>query len=1164
MCDSVYMNNRRDYRSCNFQELCEEKARNGTPRERAEAMRYLKTGKVSLKLAIESEKIRMERALATGDTTLAEKYQNIIMRGEEIGILKGEFEITYEGAERIYRQVRQIVEKAGVKSNVDYAKMFEPFDPIADQDLISTGIFALIPEVREYVMNNSDILYKVSLTANSRGRSGYTLPTRHKKENNADDIIRTPIKNLYSSMSAPKDEAEAEVQRKLKVLLDKKVERETFHLFRDNPHETIKIIDDRIVEIDNAGLRDAYQRLQDTYNAYLNFEVIGVNQQFRDPRTGEQGVLPSLHQRSAQYHLMKERRLGIFDGCGTGKTAIAVLAQPLIERQIGRKPKTLVVVGTNAAKKAWKKGLVGDEFERYLAEPQNIFVVNGERKDREFMQNIERADWVIMNDDQLITGINGDETLFVDKLKEIGFDYFIFDEAHHIKSQRERTKPSERFPNGRPTLSTAAQELARRSEYVALLTANPIADRLNDYGVLASILQPEKFPTAQSLREKIRENPRELYTFFHERTVRRSSEEINDELDWEEKEEAVELTPIQDKIYRHLEQQRPNPFLQQARKALLDPRLVDPEVLKRTGVLGEVGIDSSAKYRKLEELLLSDDGPIARGEKFIIFTELREGVTQQEHEHLRKRYSEVGSPELYEKLQLNLTIDRIIEKSIREKFGRNLSVGVLDGTITDIEEKERVSDRLSKEKDLAGLICTTDTGGESVDFTAASYVVFLEEDYAPKTSEQALSRVVRKGQDKKVSVVFLRAKNTLDEEIENYVEAKRIVTKIAMDGHSLTEKELDLLETSGKERLIEMVKKRVGGTSIDTYLAQVENLDDFEVKKRMQGVKKGRTIITPSDYETTDAQRVNQLIGQDPVNCWFNPEFVELYMKTLPNLSPPVVHRARVVDLVNRAKNGQIIFPGNVLAEASGPSMLWEAYQGISPLIVQVGYQVPEITDRDISKLMLKHGKNPNKLLGNMNGKRSKIKQGTFDMVDNGSLLLLGSDDDVKKTLLESHRVLKDEGLLELVVKNSRFSDSFYSGMENLGFEIVSDKNTGFTISKDFMRRLKKLHGEHFAESYEAKLANTYMLLARKVDKPTDVKAEDFIFEKIEPEGEAENPRDPAESRSIIIPGRKGRSLHRRRREVHTREKIDAYLEYNIDRNSVVQKIKKIKQKEEK
>ena len=60
MCDSVYMNNRRDYLNCNFQELCEEKARNGTPRERAKAMRYLKTGKISLKLAIENERIRID------------------------------------------------------------------------------------------------------------------------------------------------------------------------------------------------------------------------------------------------------------------------------------------------------------------------------------------------------------------------------------------------------------------------------------------------------------------------------------------------------------------------------------------------------------------------------------------------------------------------------------------------------------------------------------------------------------------------------------------------------------------------------------------------------------------------------------------------------------------------------------------------------------------------------------------------------------------------------------------------------------------------------------------------------------------------------------------------------------------------------------------------
>ena len=88
-----------------------------------------------------------------------------------------------------------------------------------------------------------------------------------------------------------------------------------------------------------------------------------------------------------------------------------------------------------------------------------------------------------------------------------------------------------------------------------------------------------------------------------------------------------------------------------------------------------------------------------------------------------------------------------------------------------------------------------------------------------------------------------RAKDTLDEDIKNYVEAKRIVTKIAMDGHSLTEKELELLESSGKERLIEMVKKRVGGTSIDTYLAQVESLNDFLSKDKRFSNQKPKPLL---------------------------------------------------------------------------------------------------------------------------------------------------------------------------------------------------------------------------------------------------------------------------------------------------------------------------------
>lgn len=635
-------------------------------------------------------------------------------------------------------------------------------------------------------------------------------------------------------------------------------------------------------------------------------------------------------------------------------------------------------------------------------------------------------------------------------------------------------------------------------------------------------------------------------------------------MDWEEGEINVELTPIQRIIYDHLEQQRPSGgWLIQARKCLLDPRLVDPEVLRRAGVLGQVDINSSSKYKKLEELLVLDDGPVAKGEKFIIFSSMfREGVTQQEHKYLRERYYKLYQKGLYKKLQLNKTLDKILEESLKHKFGQDFKIAVIDGTILDIEERERIIDRLSQDDKLVGIICTTETGGESLDFTAANHVLFLDEDYSPKTTEQALSRVVRKGQDKKVSISYLRSERTIDEDVKNYVEAKRIITKIAMDGHSLTEKELELLEDTKGKRLIEMIKKRVGGTSIDIYEANIENLDDFESKKRISGTARNHMILMPQDYETTDAQRINQMIGQHPVECWFDPEFVELYMNTLKNLSVPVIHRAKIIDLIKRVKDKEISMPKNVISDGSGPSLLWEAYQSLSPLIKREGYKIPVITDRDISPLMLERGRNPNKILGNMNGQDSKFKEKTFNMVDNESITLLQSDEDVKRTLLESHRILKDEGLLELVVKNTKFSDSFYSAIEKLGFELISDKNIGFSISKKFLRRLKEIHGEHFAESYAAKLSKTYMLLAKKIDNPVEVKAKEFAFETIEVESKRKEDDNlivtPVNIEHILIGDDKKKEV---KQENVSQEKIVKEMEIKVDQQGIVQSVKNVKRR---
>ncbi len=1133
----------------NFHELCEQEARRTTGVYASEARGYLVEGKNPLKLAIQKAQKRAEALERQGKTEEVEKIRGVIKRAEETGMIDGSFEITYEGSQRIYNKVRQIVEKTASGRGQDYTHLFDSFDPITDHDLIATGIFCLIPEVRDYVRNNADSLYKIVLTANSGRARGYSLPVKHKTTSTASSPISPDLKDFISALPQAITNEEAEMQRRLNLLLDKKAERESFPLFKQNPGASLERLEQLVSREQNQNLREAYQRLLGTYTNYMNFKVLNVNPNFVDPATGKRGVLPSLHQRSALYHLITERKLGIFDGCGTGKTAISILAAPIIEKITG-KPAKVFVACPNGAKRAWKKGLVGSDEQRYLATRENILVVNGERKDEEFMRRLGEAKWVIANYDQLIS--RAEEELFVDLLERAGFNYVIFDEGHHIKSRRETTK------RGRPTLSAAAQRIANNADYLAILTASPIADTLDDYGVLAHLLQPEKFPRTESLRQQIGHNPRVLYTFFNEKSVRRTAEDINDELDWEEHEKLVALTPEQQKIYQHLVEFRPAGWMIQARKALLDPRLVDPEVLQRAGVLGQVTVQSSAKYQKLEQLLTQENGPVMRGDKFIVFSSMfREGVTQKDHAELRRRYKEIGKPELYAALHLERSLDTFLADALKRKTGKGLEVAIIDGTVLDIEERERTVDRLSD--GLAGIVCTTDTGGESLDFTAANYVVFLDEDYTPKTAEQALSRVVRKGQKKKVDIVHLRAEGTLDEDLRDYVEKKRIITQTAMDGHPLTPEEWKLLEDTEGKRLGEMIRRGLGGVSINTYDAEIKDIEDFRILRRIEHSRRQGSAMT-IEYNTTYAQELMRWIGQDPINCWSDPKFVELYMKTLPNLAVPVMHLAKVGDLVRRSQEGEIVFPRRVLSDGSGPSLLYDAYQTIKPLITRAGLEIPDVTDRDMSQLMLARGKNPNKVLGNMNGENSAFSARTFDMVDNESITLLPNPEQVKQTLLESHRILRDEGLIELVVKNMRFSDGFYSGMEKLGFETLSEKNQGFALSTQMFRRLKQKHGEHFAEAYANKLADTYILLARKVDNPSEANASDFWFEKGPIVGDNVNARAASESRSIIIPGRR----RPRQEEKTSEEEFTPQREVITDKSGVVKSVKRVGEKDEK
>ncbi|MAH03753.1 hypothetical protein CMI39_03125 [Candidatus Pacearchaeota archaeon] len=1105
----------------NFQNYCADRVRKGD----SYASRFLKDSKNSLTLALEEAKRQ-------------NLSQDLINKVEEKGMLDGSFKLTYEGAERIYRKVKELVKKEKEQLNKDYLGVLENFDPIRDSDLIATGIFCLVPEVRERVNKNLESLYKVVLNVGMNRKKGYLLPEHQKlKPVSRKNFFPSNLRNLLINLPKIESSEDEKYQRMLKVLIQKKAEREVFPFFKHGEAAALSTLEELAINEKNEDIRVAYKTLADTYRGYLDFQLKDVNPDFVDPETNEKGVLPSLHQKIGVYHSLKEERFGIWDGGGTGKTAIGILLKPLIEEKMkkrGKEFKRVIVVCPNEAKKAWKKGLIGNDKERYLREKQDAIIINNNKKDKKFIKELKNKEWIVTNYDQLITKINGSNKLFINVLIEQGVDYVIFDESHKVKSLRETTN------KGKPTHSAAARMLALNAEYFVPMSATPISNGLNDFAIQYHLLNPSICPNPEKFMELIQNSPRILYTFFNEKSVRRTAEDINENLDWSEIEHEIELDPIQRKIYDHIIEFRPSSWLPQARKALLDPRLVDPEILKRAGVLGDVSYKNSSKYKKLEELLTASDGPVARKDKFVIFsTMLREGVTEKGHEKLQKRYKEMGISSEYEKLEFDKSLDIILQEVLKRKYKKDLNIGVIDGTIK-VEEREKIVDGLKN--GLDGILCTTNTGGQSLDFSGANHEYFLDESYVPDTEEQAIWRELRKGQKKKVFINHLRTKDTLDEPNKDYVNRKRIISKTAMDGVPPTEEEWNLLEDTEGKRFGELIKRGLGGKSIDVTDADINDIIDFETKKRIK--KSGGSFSNGNfDYNTTDAQEIMKWIGKDP-DCWNDPKFVELYMKTLNNLAVPVIHRAKICNLVQRASNKEINFPKKVLSEGAGPSLLYNAYQNLNEIIKQYNFSLPVIVDRDTSKLMLEHGKNPNKMFGCMTGKNSMFKDKTFDMVDNESISLLNSPEEVKSSLLEASRILKQDGLIELIVKNMRFMKGFYSGMEKLGFQVLSNKNEGFFVGKEFFNRLKNEKGEHFVQSYANKLSNTHLIFARKKDNPAEVSAENFWFEKGSPE--AVNTNQSKKEREKIP-------------EVLEEQKFTPKIKYQVDKNGIVQSVRKIK-----
>lgn len=1032
----------------------------------------------------------VEEARAFGIVSLS--IDAIIQKAKE----KGDWWEDYSVVKNVMQRIRDIYnQKSAQEQSADIAAVTEEhFDYKRDADLIAHALF-IDPKVREEFKGKIEHLYRAVLRygrEKKRGERelGYREDREHKRHERG-EVFTKSLETLISALPADVFSKDDEHYTGLRKLIRKKANRDAIVHFKKSVESGLKFLEDKIATAKNTSIKFVYNDVLQKYRAYASFEFQNVNNEFRNPTNpDEKGTLPSLHQRITVYEALERQRYGILHGCGTGKTAIGAMLYPLVvqkKKQEGKKVHNrVVIVGTIPCLKTWRRGFEGNDAERYLSSKKKIAVVNGHSRNQKLYEQLKSSEVVFANYQQLSAKFeaNGQTKPVYEVLEELGYDLLIFDEVHNIKNRRNFTK------GGKESHSAAARHLAMKDPeaYFSLLTATPMPDSLDDYAVIYNLLRPDMCPDPENFVKTIKRvgyDPHTLSTFIDENTSRVTAKEVNDleEIDEESIYDDIQITGAQRKIHDYLLSHRPLGWLMETRKALLDPRLVDPKILRNTGLLGSITADDSAKYRKLEQLITSENGPLKKNEKFVVFSStLKEGITRTA-QNIANDYVKLGLNDECASLGLETSLQTILD-GIVKKHGKDKYIEIIDGNVTMFEREKAVS-RFRADPNCVGVLCTTETGGESVDFSNANHGYFLDEDYSPSTNEQAIARLWRRGQTRPVEIKFLRGTDTMDQSISDYVDRKRLTIQIALDGHPLTPAEIALLtESRDNAHLTDLILRRFGGIATDISAYKSFSIDDVVVKTSARSAGKNSSNGSNGSAETTRAQAIGLRIGSDP-KCWFDPEFAKTYFDALPELAPYIIHRMKILDLISRAKEGEIVFPQRILAPGSGPGILWSAYQSLESAVTAAGLQMPDVHDLDFSAEMLKRGSPAKKIVADM--RRIPIRAGEYDCVDNASISLLKNPQEVLESLLESNRVLKQGGLLELSVKKLYFKDQFYDALRQLGFEVLTKPHTYFTLSRQARSRLAEEHGVGFAEAVKAKLDKSHFILARKVSEPKPV-----------------------------------------------------------------------------
>jgi superfamily II DNA or RNA helicase len=290
-----------------------------------------------------------------------------------------------------------------------------------------------------------------------------------------------------------------------------------------------------------------------------------------------------------------------------------------------------------------------------------------------------------------------------------------------------------------------------KATYVALMSGTALENRLSELHALVCLAQPSLKGTADYLISSDRPSPEEARRRIAAAYLRRTQEDVLNELpEMTKVDEIVELS---------------------AAERNSDEALKGHIQNQRIATTIGTGDGTSAKYDRLQELL---EHYQKTQEKVIIFSAFREVLSD---------------------------VSRICGGC--EQIVGEVSPG----------ERMKMIDRLKAKQGFGCLALQVEAGGQGLNIQFARVVILMEPQFKPSTENQAIARVHRMGQGRKVIVHRLIAKDSIDEDLVLLIAHKQAIfdtyahqsaikdeSTMSVDGSTVQQEILDELKAREEAR----------------------------------------------------------------------------------------------------------------------------------------------------------------------------------------------------------------------------------------------------------------------------------------------------------------------------------------------------------------------------